>query len=361
MTIIHRYLLSQFARTLGLCIGVFLSLFLVFDFFDRIDNFMADNATLGLMIQYYLFKVPLILSLMLPVATLVATMLTIGLMSKSSEITAMRAAGLSIIWIARPILVSALALSFFSILFNETVVPYATRRVNEINDIDIKQKDKKGRFSQTDFWWRAGNEFFSANTFDSRSQTMMDFSKFDISEDFEITKRTDAPTVKWVPLFGWSLKNSTEYRFARGKTPDIRKVDSFPLPISEQPEDLYDAKTDPHSKSFRSLRQYIKKQRRNGIGVNEYLADLNDKIAFPFITFVVTLLALPFALRPARTGSMATSFISGLLIGFSYYVVHSFSISMGRAEILAPFVAAWMANIVMGTVGAILLWGADAP
>jgi lipopolysaccharide export system permease protein len=75
----------------------------------------------------------------------------------------------------------------------------------------------------------------------------------------------------------------------------------------------------------------------------------------------MTLVVIPFALKPARSGSMATSIMASLMIGFSYYAVHSLAISLGRAEILPPLAAAWATNMLMGAIGAVLLLGAESP
>ena len=183
-------------------------LFLVFDFFDRIDNFIAAGASPVSVIEYFVFKVPLMLNLMLPVAMLVATMFTLGILSKNSEITAMRASGLTVFWIAKPIYILGIVLSLLSILMNETFVPYASRRVAEIYNIDIRQKDKTGRYSQTDFWWRTKDTFYSVNTFDSRVNTLLGFSIFRLSKDFDVVKRTDADTVEWLkPSLGWQMSD----------------------------------------------------------------------------------------------------------------------------------------------------------
>jgi len=157
------------------------------------------------------------------------------------------------------------------------------------------------------------------------------------------------------------MQGVTDYTFRKGQPPSSKKFRSFPLPISEKPEDFYDAKTDSQALSFRQLSKFIKQQTANGVAISGYLADLHAKISYPFIIFVVTFVVLPFALKPARSGSMAVSFIAGLIIGFAYYAVHSFSITMGRAELWPPIVAAWMANIIMGIVGIVLNLGAEAP
>jgi len=361
VSIIHRYILKQFLRNFGICLLAFSMLFLMVDFFDRIDNVLSEGAPFGLIFSYFLFKIPLIISLMLPLAMLVSTLLTIGLLSKNSELTAMRASGLTVFWIARPIFISALLLSLFALLLNETIVPDSQRRVREIYNLDIRQRDARGAYSQTDFWWRSQDTLYSVGIFDSRTNTLHDFSKFKIDETFQILERVDAPQVTWVdPILGWTMNNVVTYRFLPEETV-VNRFNSLPLPISETPADFFDTERDPFTMSYGQLDRFIGKQMETGVSVSGYLADLYAKISFPFVVFIVTLVALPFALRPARSGSLAVSFLAGLIIGFSYYAVHSFSVSMGRAELWNPLLAAWMANIVMGFVGLILNLGAESP
>ena len=362
MKILHRYILVQLLRNLLLCLMVVVFLFLVFDFFDRIDNIMAEDVSVFTIAQYFLFKIPLTMSLMLPVAMMASILFTIGIMSKNSEITAMRASGATVRWIATPLFLLGFSTSLFAIMLNETIIPYCQRRAHEIYNIDIRQKDKSGSYSQSDFWWRAKDSFYSVGTFDSRTSTLHDISIFEINDRFAVHKRIDAVDATWVdPLLGWNMSRVMEYRFDDQAELDIRRYKAMPLPIKEQPADFYDVKTQPQSMSFKQLRKFIRTQSRNGLDVTGYLANLYEKISFPFINFIVTLVVLPFALKPARSGSMATSVISALVIGFSYYAIHSFSIAMGRAEILPPMLSAWTANLLMGFVGAILLLGAESP
>ena len=364
MKIIHRYILKQYARNLILALLVFMFLFIVFDLFDRMDDFLEHDAELGSILQYFLFKIPLNINFMLPVAVLVSTMLTIGLLSKNSELTAMRAGGLTIFWLARPMLVLSFVLSVGSIIFAETVVPYSTRRVNEVFNIDIRKKDLTGNYSRNDFWWRSRDKLYSANFFDSRSNTLYGLTQLRLGNDFVVLERTEADAAKYVDdILGWSMSEVEEYRFEEGvgTAPEVNSLSSLPLPIDERPQDFYDAKTDPFEMGYFQLKRFIADQSENGIETGDLLANLYAKVSFPFIIFVVTLLALPFALKPARTGSMAPSFLAGLIIGLGYYAVHSIGLALGRAEIWPPLLAAWCANLVMGFIGLILNLGSERP
>ncbi|MEY4667676.1 MAG: hypothetical protein RL518_375 [Pseudomonadota bacterium] len=361
MKILHRYILSLLIKNFLIGLTTFVFLFLVVDFIDRIDNVLSEGASVWLILQYFLCKVPLMAQLMLPVALIFATLFTYGLLSKSSEITAMRASGLTVAWLGRPLMMFGIALSLFSLFLGEVIVPISERRQKELYNIDIRQKDKKGGYSQSDFWWRQGQNFYAFDLFDSRTNTIHSLSQFEIPEDWRVAQRTDARTAHWIDQgLGWNMRDVTAYHFDANPMV-VERLRSLPLPIKEVPSDFYDVKSDPSTMSFSELRRFIKRLRRNGISTTQYLPDLYSKMAAPFIIFITGMLVLPFTLLPARSGSMALSSIAGISIAFIYYAVDSFSISMGRAELLPPLLAALSANIVMGIVAIVLNLGTEAP
>lgn len=362
MKILHRYITGQLLRNLLVSMLIFVFLFTVFDFLDRIDNVLEEEVDFITAFQYFAYKIPLTISLMLPVGMLVATLFTVGILSKNSEFTAMRSAGLPVLWLARPIFIFAFALSVVSIFFNETVVPHTARRVREIYDFDIKKKDVKGKYSQANFWWRSRDSFFRAGAFDSRDNSLHDLTEIKVNKEFKITERVITEKAKWLnPSLGWSMQGVDRYQFKPDEPLQFSHYDILPLPIAETPASFYNTRADPHTMSYMQLKSFVEKQKENGLSVKSYLADLYAKISFPFVTLIVTLVAVPFALIPARSGSMATSFLAGLLVGFSYYAIHSFSIAIGRAELWPPLLAAWMANILLGGVALILNLGSESP
>lgn len=363
MTIIQRHVLREVVRYLLLSMMALCALFLIVDFFDRIDNVLGEGVSFWTIALYFALKIPQIFTMTLPVAMLVAVMLGLGILSKNSEITAMRAAGVRILWIVRPVFIMALCLSLLNLAVEEFAVPYCSRRVKEIYNIDIKAKHKTGIFSrQDDFWWRSGDKFYSVNMFDSRDNTLHDLSVFEVGQDFLPMSRVDAGRAAWVKKgLGWTMYEVTEHRFKEDGRSEVNSEPSQTLPIAQAPEDFYDVKTDPFTMSYSQLKQFIRLQMENGAAATNYLADLYSKISFPFVILVCTLVVLPFSLKPARSGSMAAGFVAGLVIGFTYYAVHSFSLAMGRAEIWPPMVAAWVGNGIMIMVGLILNMGAESP
>ncbi len=362
MKILHRYVLKQLLRNLGLSLGVFCMLFLIVDFFERIDNIIVEGASIWTVLLYFALKVPVTIGTTLPIAMLVAVLFTIGILSKNSEITAMRAAGTPVLWIIKPIVIAGLALSVFALVFNETIVPICARRVTEIYNFDIKHKTEDGSWDQADFWWRSKDAFYSAASFDSRSNRLLGLTKIEVNEDGHVSRRTEAKEARWIdPLIGWNMAGAVEYNFSANQDPHTVTHRSLPLLIREEPKDFYEADTDPQTMSFFALRKFIKHQRETGIAVSDYIADYYSKFSFPFVIFLIPFLVTPFALKPGRNTSMAIGFLGGLIVGLSYYAVHSLSLAMGRAEIWPPLLAAWAANILMALVGFVLQMGTESP
>lgn len=361
MKIIHRYILGLLIKNFLMGLGMFVFLFLMVDFFDRFDNVLAESASALVIVQYFLYKIPLMVNLMLPVALIFATLFTFGLLSKSSEITAMRAGGLTISWLARPLCVLGLLLSGVSLLLGEVVVPITERRQKELYNIDIRKKDQRGGYNQTDFWWREGPHFYSVDLFDSRTNSLHQLSDFEINSQWDVIRRTDARETRWIDgVVGWGMHDVTRLHLDSNPI-TIQKYPTLPLPLKESPSDFYEFRNDADTMSYRELRRFVKDQRRNGISTTQYLPDLYSKLAFPFVIFITGLVVLPFTLRPARSGSMAFSSLAAIFVAFTYYAVDSFSISMGRAELLPPLLSAWMANILMGIVALVLNIGAESP
>lgn len=361
MKLLHRYIFKLLWKNFSIGLATFVLLFLMVDFFDRIDNVLAERPSLWLIVQYFACKIPLIVNLMLPVALIFATLFTFGLLSKSSEITAMRASGVTLLWLARPLILFSLALSFLSLLLNEFLVPLSERHQKELYNIDIRQKDARGGYNQSNFWWRRGAHFYTIDLFNSKTKSMRDLSDFEINQEWQVIRRTDARSASWLTVgLGWNMRDVTRYHFD-GDSVKTEHFGDLPLPIPETPTDFYEFNDDTTTMSFWELRTFISKQKDNGISTTQYLPELYGKLAFPLVIFITGILVLPFTLLPARSGSMAASSLAAIFVAFTYYAVDSFSIAMGRAELLPAMLAAWTANIVMGLVAFILNAGSEAP
>jgi len=358
--ILHKYLLRSFLLSFFGALAAFVSLFVVFDFFERLKTFIKEDSTVLQSLTYVFLKVPLVVHLMVPVAVLVATLISIGKLSQLSEITAMRASGASVSWLVTPLIIVGLGISVFHFVAGETLVPWATEEVERLYNIDIKKKDEKGRLSRENFWYRKDRSFYSVGYYDSKDASLQQLSKLEFDEDFRLAARTDAESAQWVsPRIGWSMKGITETKFTKNGRVEIETFKKLPLVIDEKPNDFYSMQREPEEMNSRQLRKYIAKLRAEGVPVAKYLVELAAKFSFPLVNAIAVLLAFPFALKPSRSGKMTSSFISGIGLGFAYHFVHATFVSLGGAEVIGVLPAAWAANILFLSIGLYLLGGSE--
>ena len=359
-SILQRYVLGQFLSNVFLCLFAATSLFLVFDFFERMRVFIKENSTVGQVLSYLFFKIPLILHLMMPVAVLIAVLLSVGRLSQKSELTAMRACGSSLVSIAKPLIAAGFIISVLMFALGEWIVPIASQRVEEIYTFEIRKKDETGGLDKSDIWYRANNKILNIGKYSSSDTTLHRFTLLEFDETFRLKRRVDAPQVTWEGnAIGWSMKNPIEMIFLENGNIASITYPALPLVTEERPQDFYNMKLRPETLSYRELQKFINKRKAEGIPVTPYLVDSAAKISFPFVSLVVVLIAFPFALTPARSGTMTLSFVSGIAIGFSYYFVHAFATSLGAAELIPILPAAWTANTLLGGLGAYLMAGMD--
>jgi lipopolysaccharide export system permease protein len=361
INILESYILAEFFSVLFLCLLASTGLFLVFDTFERFKTFLSHDTTFLTAASYLLFKIPLILQLMIPIGALVATLISIGRLSQKSEITAMRSCGMSITNIARPVLLSSSLLSGIMFLNGEFLLPYATERVEQILQFDIKQKHLTGSFSRTNFWFREDNSFINIGFYDAPQKKIQSVTTLNFDQDFKLIRRIDAQSGHWHegPFTGWTLDQAIESGPIDAENSQLTHFGRIPLVTSKSPDDLYNLQRSAETFTYKELKTYITKLEDEGVPASKYKVDLASKISFPFVCVIAALVGLPFAFTPARSGSLTLSFIGGVSIGFGYYVTHAIFSSFAAAGFIPILLGAWSANILLGAVGLYLLGGAE--
>ena len=359
--LLERYILKQFLVAAVLCLFAATAVFIVFEAFERMRIYVKYGASFVQILAYLMYKIPFIIHLMLPVAVLIATLLSIGRLSQLSEITAMRACGASVLSLARPIILASTLITALMYLSGETIVPWATQRGEDLYHIDIKKKDVSGTFSRSNFWYREDKTFYNIGFYDSSNATLQGISIFEVDDAFHIRKRTDAIEAKWSehPLVRWTMNSAIETGITQDGTFSVERHKKLPLVIKETPKDFYNMRRAPETMSYKTLSRYVKKLKAEGVAVTGYLVDLAAKRSFPFVNIIVAIVAFPFALIPARSGNLSLSFLAGVSIGLGYYVVHAVCTSLGTAELIPVLPAAWSANILLGCIGGFLISGAE--
>jgi lipopolysaccharide export system permease protein len=356
--LLPRYILKEFARLFGLCMLGFILIYVLVDFFDRFGTYLRYRPPIRLVLAYFIFKIPLILTQLVPVATLASVLLTLGLMARHNELTAMRACGVSTLQIARPLLAAAVVLSLAIFVWNESVVPYCSERFRYIDNVEIKNKAQKALLDDQGIWFHGKAGIYSIEQFDARKATIVGLTVYEFTPGFELNRVIEIPSARW-QKGGWSLETPVERRFDAGGNILTRDLTPADFTLPDSPADLQVVQKDSDEMSFSKLRRHIRELARKGIDTTESLVDLHLKLAVPFVTLVMVLIGVPLSTRSQRQRSMATSAGIGLSVGFSYWVLLALTVSLGHGGAIPPILAAWMANLVFGLLGAFLFLGAE--
>jgi len=349
MITLDRYISREFIRFFLLVILSFLSLFLIVEFFERLGTLISKNASFDQVLSYFFFRIPMMLSLTIPAAVLLSALLTFGSLSRNSEIVAMRANGISLYRSSVPILICSFLITLFTFVFSELITPYTNAKAEYIMTVDIRKKELKGIFKKEQLWYRGAKGIYSFDFFDPKNKVLQGITLNYLDRQMTLVMRVDAERAVW-NRDHWMFHNLLIVHFDEGGFPVMERYKEKILDIPETPTDFQVVQKDSEQMGYFELRKYVRKIRSEGYDATQYLVDLHGKIAFPFVCVILAILGISFSLKTERSGGLAGSIFIGVTIGFSYWIIFAFAMSLGRAGNLPPLLAAWLTNLIFGSV-----------
>ncbi len=175
-----------------------------------------------------------------------------------------------------------------------------------------------------------------------------------MDQRFNLFKRIDAEKAQW-RSDRWIARNALVTIFDHHGFPSLTTATEHALDLPETPEDFKVIQKDADKMGVFDLRRYISKLQSEGYDATRYQADLHGKVAMSFVGILLVVSGMCFSLRSERSGGAAQSIAAGVMIGFSYWLLFAFSLSLGRSGTIPPILAAWTANIVFAIAAAFLL------
>jgi len=354
MKIVDRYLINEYLRNLLFTTLSLISLFLIVDFFEKFRMFLSNHATYGQMGSYFFFRLPMIISQILPAAILLASLVTCGYLSRHSEITAMKANGISLYRIAFPILTIAVLTSLLIFFLSEWVTPHTNDKAENIRMVEVQKRPSVGSFKQDQIWYRGQKGIYNFRLFDARTNTLQGITIHYLDREMKLVMRLDAERGEWTEG-RWLFHNVLVTRFDDSEFPVLSRTKQQAVDLPERPSDFQEVQKDVEVMGYFELKRYIRKLQSDGYDATRYVVDLHGKIAFSLVSIILAVIGFSFSLRSERSGGIAQGIGAGLVIGFSYWIVYAFGMSLGRSGTLPPFIAAWFANILFGAASIFLI------
>lgn len=358
MTILFRYILREYAKIFLMCFSGLMTIYLVIDFFEKVRRFLKFDANMIDVLTYFVLKTPAISFQITPLAILMATLLTLGLLARNNEITAMRSCGISLTWIASPFLIFATGISLILLTFSSTVIPLALEKAEEIRLIRIEKKPAPMAVKAPRPWIRMGSDsLMHVAEVEIGGTVLHRVHLYHFHNGFRLDRMTEAATATYTPD-GWTLQNGNQRRFHQDGSVALVQFGQQPVELSLIPDDFSTwLAGDSETMTIRDIRGYMSRFKNEGSSFARLLTDYYGRLAFPFVAVIMVIVGIALSLRRSgvRGGTMAVGIGQAFVVGFCYWTTHSIAIALGRGGLLAPMLAGWIANLLFASFGLYLL------
>jgi len=351
MRLLDRYLLQTYIRIFALALGAFGGIYLLVEFFEKVDDFLEHEAALHLYLSYFLWKIPIILKDITPLAVLLATFLTLGGFSRHGELTAMRACGIGLARISRPLVLAALAVSVLLLFGGDLLTPLAAHKTEHIMRTEVSGQPPLA-MKRDMLWFREGHKIVFIRLAEPTKNLLQGLSIYEMDNNFQLARRIDARQARYREGTGWILTQVRIHDFG-GKqgSHSLTYKGELPFPLQKKPGDFNAAVAQNSEIRLQDLYRQARQLEAEGYDATRARVDLQARIATPFTCLVMAFLGIPFALQRGRSSNLALGIGISIAIGISYFLLQATLIAFGYAGALPPWLAAWSGNLLAGLLG----------
>lgn len=357
MKIIDRYIAKSFLTSFIWCVVVFVLMAVIIDIFSFIDDIIKNKIPFQSIFAFYFYYIPTVFIQIIPMAVLLSTIYMLSNLNKNNEIIAMKSSGIGLWRILAPLLVIGFMISALTFIVNDRVVPMTSKISQMIRREELeKRKENKSRIVDNVAVYGTGNRILFARNYEVGNKKLNDIIIHEHDASENLVSKVTAQYALWTGnewIFHKAIKTRIDNAGKIIGAPTF--YNELEIPLKERPRDFAYGEWKADFMSYRELGNYIKNFRGSDVKITRnLLVDLHYKVAFPFISLIIIMVAAPFALLTMRGGVMIGIGMS-IVIGLLYYAVIAISLAFGKAGILLPFIAAWFGNIIFFILGIYLL------
>lgn len=353
MKTLDRYIVSELGPPMLFGVSAFTLIFVITQILNIAKLVSEEHAPLIAAVEYFVLQLPGIIVLVIPMALLLGVLLAIQRLSADSEITAMKAGGISLYRIALPLLVVGVLASFTALFLQEEVAPISQDRAVYVREDVIKHASAVPQSLVTaQDLPGGGRQVTAATSFEPSTQTLDHVTVIQYDRQQRPLQIIVADRARF-RVEAWDFQNASVYHF----DPDGPTISTFPsmrVDIGERPAQFIQRvrSDNPEEMSRSEIIRVILGGHLTAPAVRSYFATYQSKLARPFAAFVFALIAVPFGLRPVRGGgSGGLGFGIAVAIVFAYYVISTIFLSIGSISTAFALPAAWATNIIFTIFG----------
>ncbi|TIH19811.1 LptF/LptG family permease [Marinifilum sp. JC120] len=340
------YVLKQNLFLMCVCLGVGTGIYLLSDLFDRLDDFIEAGLGMGTILKYFLVKMPLIFSQILPAVFLISMIVQLCVMARNKELLALRTGGLSLLWFLKFFVIYAVIWSFGQLLFSQVIGVYGEQEAYRIWKEDVRKSMLDKRVLKN-IWLKEGNFVVEAKEvmpFGNRAKgiTVYEFADDNSGIQRVITSESAEVSSK----YGWKLENAVELspdRFASRKHPMF----TMPIKLNLNVFKVVDPDIDPAQLPLWQLDQVIEQLKLSGSNVDRLITAWHSKWAYAFSLLTMALVSLALV---TISENVYLNIGLGLGLIFAYYALFMVGASAGDSGAMPPIIAAWFGNIFISSL-----------
>lgn len=348
---IDKYIINKFLGTFFLAIILIISIAVVFDITEKIDDFMENQAPLkAIIFDYYLNFIPYYANLFSPLFTFIAVIFFTSKLADNSEIIAMFASGISFHRLVKPYLISASIIAIMSFILGSIIIPPANKERLAFQEVYVKKR-QKDQAIKIQLWIESDQVLFI--DYYDKSIQVGHRASVDFFDGKSLKKRITAHDIEWTGGDQWKLSNYVIREFD-GLYEKIEKGNEMMITMNVIPDDFYIFSGMQEQMSTSELSHYIERQRIRGVGnIKDFEIEYAKRFSFPFAAFILTIIGVSLSSKKIK-GGMGINLGLGLLLSCIYILFYSVSSTFAINGSLSPTLAVWLPNITFGIIAVIL-------
>lgn len=348
------YILGKFARIFGLCMVTVTTIYLVVDFFEKLRKFLKYDVDLSLIFSFFGFRIPEILYLLAPLAALMASILTVGGLNRTKEITAMRSCGMSFYQIGLPFLGLGSMISLVCFFLASAVIPATNRQADFIQTVLIQNKPEHLSLEANRIWLRLGTDaVMEIQTVQDDGSQLQGIRLYQLDEPFYLGAIVEGRQA----VFSddqWLMNDVLTRQLEPHQPAQMVTTAQETLALPLVPDDFRNwLAQSPELMTLAQLRDHIQRLAHEGHSLDRYLTNYWSRIAYGVAPLVMTLLGMSvsFLGSGVRGVGVAKGLGQTLAIGFLFWAAHSVGVVLGQNGAIPPFIGSWIATLMFLMVG----------
>ncbi len=352
---LHRYLITQFAKNFILVASGFISIYLLIDFFDKIDRFSESGKSFGLALQFLLLNIPFILDQLGPVLILLSGVITLGILNHNNELTALKAGGIPLRGIVKPILMAGFCSTFLFLVMAQWILPQSISTTNRIWYEEVQGKVPLGVHRNNRYYYKGSEGFYSFEWPDSENYIFHNFSYSRWNKEYNLHSLISAEWAEWKDNT-WLLKNGQLQEREEKNTYRTENFQQWEIPLPESPDHFFIPEYHSAELSITDLfRDIFKKESDHD--TTEAWVNFFGRISYILLGLPLLLLGLPVLILAYKKWGrdLSVAIPASSCIAFVAWGGWGALQSLAKAGYLSPLFAATSVHLFFAIFGLILL------